>query len=110
MGFTILLAWTGFNLAAKLEQKNELRVAVASVNDIWRENQGYESIRPLFGIMAHMDASEEYCCGPLPLRFGGISVNNQVENFFKEEMFSKRIFPAMECRSRQRIADLSNEN
>ena len=110
VGFTILLAWTGFNLAAKLEQKNELRVAVASVNDIWRENQGYESIRPLFGIMAHMDASEEYCCGPLPLRFGGISVNNQVENFFKEEMFSKRIFPAMECRSRQRIADLSNEN
>jgi hypothetical protein len=103
-----LAMWSGLNMSSIYEQKNELSTAVESVRDLWREKEGYEVIRPLFSIMADMDASAEYCCGPLPLS-EVLSINAQVEDFFKEEMFSKRIFPAMECRSRQRLEDLTRD-
>ena len=49
------------------------------------------------------DASNEYCCGP-PLT--ALSpINNQLEEFFQNEVFGNAIFPAMECRNRKLLQD-----
>jgi len=102
----VLVGWSGYDLFKVYEQREHIAQAVLEVNDIWRNSSGYAAIEPLFSIMAEMDASSEYCCGPVPAS-KLVPIELKIEKYFAEEIFGNRILPVMDCKSRQRIEDIT---
>ena len=101
----VLLAfvtWTGFNIFRVWTQSQSIEAVAERVDIIWRDNSGFDAIQPSLQILADLNASEIYCCGPMPWSLA-ISPNAHVESFFHKKVFAKRILPAMECKSRQRL-------
>ena len=101
-----LIIWIAFDVFEVNQQRNDIEELVVRVDDIWREESGYKAIAPSLDLLTEIDASELYCCGPIPWSRLIPNANIRIERFFQEELFSKKIFPVMECKSRQRIFDL----
>ena len=100
-----LVSWTGFNLYEVWNQSRSIEQVAQRVDTIWRDESGFEAIQPSLQVLADLNASQMYCCGPTPWSLA-FSPNAEVEGFFHDELFGKRILPAMACRSRQRLQDL----
>ena len=102
-----LVSWTGLNIFTVWDQSQGIEQAAERLDGIWRDNSGFEAIQPSLQILSDLNASKIYCCGPIPWSLA-VSPNAQVESFFQRQAFGKRILPAMECKSRQRLETLVN--
>jgi hypothetical protein len=102
-----LVSWTGVNIFTVWDQSQGIEQAAERLDGIWRDNAGFEAIQPSLQILSDLNASKIYCCGPIPWSLA-VSPNAQVESFFQRKAFGKRILPAMECKSRQRLETLVN--
>ena len=103
--FLLVAGWTGFNINAVMQQSADVESVLAEINGIWRDESGYDALEPSLQLLAKVNASEMYCCGPTPWSWL-VSPDNQIRQFFQREVFTKKIFPVMECQSRQMIFDL----
>ena len=102
--FLILGLWSALDLYKLFEQNSSLRKATEEIRYVWSDKKGFSAVDQLLEILSRTDASNEYCCGPLPLT--ALSpINNQLEEFFQNEVFGNAIFPVMECRNRKLLQD-----
>ena len=100
-----LASWTGFNIYQVWNQSLSIEDVAERVENIWRDSSGFEAIQPSLQILADLNASKMYCCGPTPWSLV-LSPDKEIESYFQKALFGKRILPAMECLSRQRLNDL----
>lgn len=100
-----LVSWTGINIYQVWNQSLSIEDVAERVENIWRNSSGFEAIQPSLQILADLNASKMYCCGPMPWSLV-LSPDKEIESFFQKALFGKRILPAMECVSRQRLNDL----
>ena len=101
-GLFALVGWTGWNLDAVARKSSDIIDVAERVKDAWRSQDKYRAIESSLGLLGDLDASKFYCCGPTPWSLF-VSPDMAVEQFFERELFAQSIFPAMECKSRQRI-------
>ena len=100
-----LVSWTGLNLYEVWNQARSIEEVAQRVDVIWKDEAGFDAIQPSLQVLADLNASQMYCCGPTPWSLA-FHPNADVEAFFHKEVFGKRILPSMECRSRQRLHEL----
>lgn len=100
-----LVSWTGFNIYQVWNQSLSIEDVAERVESIWQDNSGFDAIQPSLQVLADLDASKMYCCGPMPWSLA-FSPDKEIESFFQKALFGKRILPAMKCLSQQRLNDL----
>jgi type VI protein secretion system component VasK len=76
-----LVSWTGFNLYEVWNQSRSIEQVAQRVDTIWRDESGFEAIQPSLQVLADLNASQMYCCGPTPWSLA-FSPNAEVEGFF----------------------------
>lgn len=103
-----LAAWSTYGFTRANDQADQLKVAIETLIAAWQiesisQRSNYTSIDPLLENMAKVKSAGLDCCGPIPWS-AIIPIEQSLEVFFQEEVFDKKVFPVMECKSRHRLS------
>jgi|TARA_B110000971_G_scaffold198862_1_gene215753 type VI secretion system protein ImpL len=103
----VLFLWVSVDLGRAWQQSRDIQSAALQMNDIWYEKSGYDAIESSLKVLSDLNVLYIDCCGPVPWSIF-YSSNAELKNFFKLELFDKRILPSIECRSRQTMYEQLN--
>lgn len=105
--------WMSYALITDLKydynQNNELLALHRTLESLWDTSNLDESVVAAIDALSGFSALESYCCGIVPVTVVS-GRNEELEEYFREELYETLIFPAMECRSRQVMADELNSS
>lgn len=98
----VLFLWVSIDLSRVWQQSQDIQSAATQLSDIWYDKSGGEAIESTMKVLSSLDALYLDCCGPVPWSVF-YSSNSESERFFRNKLFNERIFPSLECRSRQNM-------
>ena len=104
VALVLLLGWSTYDLVNLARQNSGLEKAADEIRYVLKNSSGYEVVRNLLDVLRKTDASEERCCGVLPITEVA-PINSVLEDFFGDQVFENAIFPELECRNRQLLGE-----